>query len=284
MDIPFSKINKRGIPVLFYSYTIDTQVFEDNMERSEQARKDFYEKIEKGKLPNTSQLNTAEYEEFFRKLLPDGDILHITLGTGMTSSYNNALSAAENLKDEFPDRKIEIVNSLCSCTGYGMLVEAAADLRDTGADIKAITDYLYEIRGKIHHQFFSTNMKHFKRSGRVSGPVATVASVLNICPIMHLDADGKIVAYSKVRGKNNAILKTVSEMKEYADNGEKYSGKCYISHSNCYEDAVKTKNEIEKEFPFLKNRVVIYNIGTIIASHCGPGTVAVFFFGKEREN
>ena len=173
-------------------------------------------------------------------------------------------------------------DSTCSCCGYGLIVDEAADMRDAGKSMEEIEAWLNEKRWNVHHQFFSTDLKYFRRSGRVSGAAATVGTVLGICPLMHLDHSGHIIAYSKVRGKKNAIKETVAELLRHAENGAAYSGKCFLGHSNCLEDAMAVKAAVEEAMPNIKGGVRVYNIGTIIASHCGPGTVAVFLFGDER--
>ncbi len=283
IDLPYSYISGRDIPVLFYTYTVDGKEYPDDMGKDPTALSRFYSLLSSGKMPSTSQINTYRYEEYFRDLLEKGDVLHIAFGSGMTPSVKNALEASDNLKKEFPNRRLEVIDSFCSCSGYGILVDMAADLKDSGASMDEVIDLVNKNRRKIHHQFFSTDIKFFKRSGRVSGPTAAIATVLGICPIMHLNYDGRIISYDKARGKKNAIKTTVNEMIKHAENGKDYSGKCYISHSNCLEDAVATKQAILNEFKNLKDKIEIYNIGTIIASHCGPGTVAVFFIGDERE-
>ncbi len=283
IDIPFAYTVKREIPVMFYSYQIDGAEYEDDMMRSENGIVEFYNKLSSGKLASTSQINEYRYYVFFKSLIIKGDILHIALGSGMTPSVKNAVSAANKIKEEFPERKIIVIDSLASCAGYGLLVDSAADLRDEGKSIEEVEKWVLDNRKKVHHQFFSTDMKFFKRSGRVNGAAAVMASVLNICPIMHLDENGKIVAYSKVRGKKNAIETTAREMLANCENGKEYDKKCIICHSNCLDMALETKDRIEELIPTLKGKTEIYSIGTIIGAHSGPGTVAVFFYGKERK-
>lgn len=282
VDVPFSYVNERDIPVIFYTYTIDGVEYTDDMLRDPEALPKFYRFINEGKLPITSQLNEFKYTEFFDEQLQKGDLLHITLGTGMTKSYQNALSAADELRAKYPNRKIMILDSLCSSSGYGMLVDYAADMRDHGSSMEEIQDFVMKTRNCIHHQFFSTELKHYRRSGRMSGTTAMIATVLNICPIMRLDNEGKILAYGKVRGKANAIKTTVDTMERHALNGKAYSEKCWICHSQCLDDAKNLADAIEERFPNIKEKIKIFDIGTGIASHCGPGTAAVFFLGDER--
>ena len=138
-------------------------------------------------------------------------------------------------------------------------------------------------RQLVHHQFFSTDLTHYRRSGRISGPAATLGAILNICPIMRLDDLGRIYAYDKVRGKKRAIQTTVDRMERHAVGGKDYADKCFICNSNCRETAEQTRAAVEARFPNIAGKVRICDIGTIIAGHCGPGTVAVFFYGDARE-
>ena len=282
VDLPFSYVNGRGIPVLFYSYTVDGQEYPDDMERHQDSLSQFYGFIQAGKMPKTAQLNTYSYLEFFRPLLEKGDVLHIAFGSGMTNSVSNAYEAAEILRGEFPDRKLVVLDSYCSSSGYGLLVDLAADLRDQGKTLEETADWVKAHAKRIHHQFFTVDLQYFRRSGRVSGPAAAIATVLNICPTMRLNNAGQIIAYGKVRGKKAAIAETVKMMAAHAEGGTSYNGKCFICNSNCLTDALALRDAIESSFPALKGKIRICNIGAIIASHCGPGTVAVFFMGDER--
>lgn len=284
VNLPYAYIAKRNIPVLFYSYNIDGVDYEEDMFKSEKKLSEFYKKIENGALPKTSQLNSFNYSEFFEPLLEKGNILHIAFGSGMTQSVNNASFAANELMEKYPDKKITVIDSTSSCAGYGLLVDYAADMRDGGKSLEETAKWVEENKRKVHHQFFCTDLKFFKRSGRVSGTAAAVATVLGICPIMHLNYDGKIVAYSKARGKKSAIETTVNEMSAHAQNGKNYNGKCYLVHSHNLADANETKARIESTFKNLKGKIKVIEIGEIIASHCGIGTVAVFFLGDERQN
>ncbi len=283
VDLPFSYVNGRGIPVLFYNYTVDGKEYVDDMGRDPEALPHFYRSLEAGALPSTSQLNEAQYLEFLEPLLREGDVLHIAFGSGMTNSVSNAYLAAEALREKYPERKLTIIDSLCSSSGYGLLVDYAADMRDEGKSMEEIEAWIVSVRNRVHHQFFSTDLKFFRRSGRVSGAAATVGAILNICPIMRLDDRGAIIAYDKVRGRKNAIARTVDTMEAHAWNGSDYAEKCFICHSNCLAEAEATKRAVMDRFPHIKGDIRICDIGTIIASHSGPGTVAVFFFGDERK-
>ena len=283
VDLPYSYVHDRDLPVLFYNYTVDGVEYVDDMGRDPGALPRFYRFLEEGKLPSTSQLNVVQYMDFFEPLLETGDLLHIAFGSGMTNSVANAFQAAELLREKYPNRRLVVIDSLCSSSGYGLLVDGAADLRDEGKSMEETAEWVMSVRNCVHHQFFSTDLKFFKRSGRVSGTAATVGAILNICPIMRLDDRGAIIAYDKVRGKKNAIARTVDTMESHAIGGAGYADKCFICHSNCLAEAEATKAAVLARFPNIKGDIRVNDIGTIIASHSGPGTVAVFFFGDERQ-
>lgn len=279
VDVPFAYMHSRGIPVIFYSYIIDEQPYPDDMGRDPEALPRF---LDAGKLPSTSQINQFAYYDYFKELLEQGgDVLHIAFGSGMTQSVNQAYEAAEQLRAEFPGQRLEVIDSLCSSSGYGLLVDGAADLRDADKSMDETIDWVMAWRKRVHHQFYSTDLQYFRRGGRVSGPAATIGSILGICPIMRLDDRGRIIAYDKARGKKAAVRTTVDMMAAHAVGGTDYSGKCWICHSNCLEQAEITRDAVRARFPHVQE-IRIFDIGTIIASHAGPGTVAVFFFGDER--
>lgn len=282
IDLPYSYANERNLPVLFYSYQVDGVNYEDDMGRNPEALPKFYGFLAEGKLPTTAQLNEFQYETFFDNLLQQGDVLHIAFGSGMTASVQNAMLAAETLREKYPERRLVVIDSLCSSSGYGLLVDGAADLRDAGKSLDEVADWVLAHRQNVHHQFYSTELKFYRRSGRMSGAAAAIGTVLGICPIMRLDDKGRIIAYDKVRGKKNAVARTVETMKRHAEGGEAYSGKVFICHSNCPADAEATKAAVAAAFPHIDGEIRICNIGTIVASHSGPGTVAVFFFGDAR--
>jgi DegV family protein with EDD domain len=282
VDLPYSYMQERGIPVIFYTYSIDGKEYVDDMSRDPRALPEFYKFLAAGKLPSTSQINISRYYDFFEEQLKQGDLMYIAFGSGMSSSVNNAQKAAEMLREKYTERKIIVIDSLCSSSGYGLLVDEAADMRDRGCSMDETEQWVLENRKKVHHQFFSVDLKYYRRSGRMSGAAATIGSVLNICPIMRLDDAGRIIAYDKVRGRNNAIQETIRTMERNAKDGLNYSGKCWICNSDCLREAEQLKYALKERFRYIRGEIRICDIGTIIAAHCGPGTVAVFFFGDER--
>jgi DegV family protein with EDD domain len=190
--------------------------------------------------------------------------------------------AKEELDQKYPERKLKIVDSLGASSGFGLLVDTAADLRDQGMDIDAIHAWLEENKLNVHHWFTSTDLSHYRRGGRISATSAAFGTLLHICPVMNMDYKGSLIPRKKVRGKKNAIREIVEMMKAHADGGANYSGKCFICHSACEDDARTLAELVESAFPNVKKPIRINSIGTVIGSHSGPGTVAVFFFGDKR--
>lgn len=283
VDLPYSYMQERGIPVLLYSYTIGDEEFVDDMERDPEALGVFYAKVAAGAMPRTSQINETQFEEFFEECLKtEGDWLHLTFSSGLSNTANNAFRAAQTVMEKHPGRRIVVVDSLAASSGFGMLVDYAADMRDAGCSIEETEAWLLENRRKLHHQFYCSDLTHFRRSGRVSGLSATLGTILGICPIMRVNAEGGLSAYDKVRGKKKAVSTTVKVMETHAQNGAEYDGKCFICHANCPEEAELMRASVEEKFPRLKGNIRVCRIGCVIGSHCGPSTVALFFMGDER--
>jgi len=190
--------------------------------------------------------------------------------------------ARDQLLQKYPGRKLLVVDSLAASSGYGLLVDMAADLRDAGDSIEEVHAWVEANRLDVHHWFFSTDLTHYKRGGRISAASATMGTLLNICPLMNMNLEGKLIPREKIRGKKHVIIEIVKRMEEHAQKGADYSGKCFISESACYEDAREVADLVEAKFPKLNGRVMINSIGTVIGSHTGPGTVALFFLGDKR--
>ena len=283
VDMPYDYLINRNVSIIDYTYTINGNEYNDNMGRDPKSLENFYKLIDEGFLPSTSQINQYRYKEYFEGLLKKSNyIFHLAFGTGVTPSYINAVNAANELMTENPQVEIIVIDTKCASSGYGMFVDYVLDLRDEGKTIDEILNWIEPNIVRVHHEFFSTDFRMFKRSGRVSGLKATIGSVLGICPIMHFNKDGKMISYDSTRGKKAAINNIVNEMKKHATSNTSYNGKCYISHSNYIEGAMLLKNKIEEEFKNI-TEVKVFEIGNIIASHTGPGTVALFYMGDERE-
>ena len=284
VDMPLDYLKDRDIPFVSFHFNLDGKDYPDDLGQSV-SFEDFYSRIKAGALPTTSQVNVGQYLDFFEPFLKDGkDILHISLSSGLSGSYNSAIIAREELISKYPDRKINIIDSLAASSGYGLLVDLATDMRDNGASIEEVSDWLEENKLNLNHWFFSTDLSHYKRGGRISATSAAMGTLLNICPLMNINDQGKLIPRQKIRGKKQVIKEIVKKMEKYAIDGTNYSGKCFISNSACYDDARKVADLIEEYFPNLNGKVLINSVGTVVGSHTGPGTVALFFMGEKRED
>ena len=282
-DMPLEYFQKRDIPFICFHFNMDGKEYPDDLGQS-MSFEEFYKRIAAGAMPTTSQVNVAQFIEFFEPFLKDGkDILHISLSSGLSGTYNSAVMAGEQMLQKYPDRKMLIVDSLGASSGYGLLVDMAADLRDSGSALEEVHAWLEENKLNVHHWFFSTDLTHYKRGGRISAASATVGNLLNICPLMNMDDAGKLIPREKIRGKKRVISEIVQRMEKHVQNGVNYSGKCFISNSACFDDARKVADLIEEKFPKLNGKVMINSVGTVIGSHTGPGTVALFFVGDKRK-
>lgn len=243
----------------------------------------FYQRMTDGAMTKTSQINADEYEEYFAQFLSQGkDILHLTLSSGISGTFNSANLAKALLEDKYPDRKIYVIDSLAASSGYGLLIDHLAGMRDSGATIDELAAWVEEHKLNLNHWFFSSDLTFFIRGGRISKAAGAVGTVLNICPLMNVDFEGRLIPRYKIRTKKKVIQAIVDKMAEQAEGGTDYSGKCFISHSACEEDAKAVAALVEERFPNLNGHVLINSIGTTIGSHTGPGTVALFFWGQKR--
>lgn len=281
-DMPYEYFQKRGIPYVCYHYMIDGEVYPDDLGQTI-TFEDFYARIAAGAMPTTSQVNPGEFVKFFEPHLQEGkDILHITLSSGISGTHQSAIIARDELAEKYPERKIVVVDSLGASMGYGLLVDMAADMKESGASLEETAGWLEDNKLKVHHWFFSTDLTHYKRGGRISAASAAIGSLLHICPLMNMTFDGKLMPRKKIRGKKNVMAEIVQMMENYAEDRLNYNGKCFISHSNCFDDARKAADLIEAKFPHMEGKVMINSIGAVIGSHTGPGTVALFFVGDQR--
>ncbi len=281
-DLSKKHFEERNLKYICFHYELDGVPYPDDLGESIPFDK-FYQAMVDGASTRTFQINETEFTEYFEPFLKEGkDILHLCLSSGITGVVNSANIAKNMLSEKYPDRKIYIVDSLGASSGFGLLMDKLADLRDEGMGIDELYAWAEANKLKLHHWFFSTDLTFYIKGGRVSKTAGFVGGILNICPLLNMSFDGKLIPRYKIRGKKKVIQAIFDKMKEHAQDGVDYSGKCYISQSACYEDAKAVADLVEGYFPKLNGKVVINNIGTTIGSHTGPGTVALFFWGDER--
>lgn len=282
-DMPASYFEARNIPYVCFHYVMDGTEYPDDLGKT-MPFEEFYQRIADGSQPTTAQVNAEQYMEFFEPILKEGyDIIHLTLSSGITGSINSANIAKSQLEDQYPERRILVIDSIAASSGFGMLVDAAVDKMEEGLTFEENATWIEENKNRLHHWFFSTDLTSFIRGGRISKVSGFIGQALNICPLMNVNAEGKLIPRSKYRGRKQAIREIVKRMEEHAEGGLLYNGKCFMSCSACEADARKVADMIEEKFPNLNGKVEINSIGTVIGAHTGPGTVALFFWGDERE-
>jgi DegV family protein with EDD domain len=281
-DLTAEDFKKRDIRYVCFHFSIDGKDYPDDLGIS-YPFKNFYADMAKGALTKTSQVSVGEYLAYFEGILKEGkDILHLTLSSGISGTLNSATIARDQLREKYPDRKLYVIDSLAASAGYGLLMNKLADLRDEGLSVDDLYEWVIAHRLECQHWFFVSDLTYLVRGGRVSKAAGAIGGALKICPLLNVDYQGRLIVRSKSRGINAVIKAQVAQMEKLAENGLDYSGDCYISNSDCYDEARQVADLIESKFHNLKGKVKIYSIGTTIGSHTGPGTVALFFWGAKR--
>ena len=279
MDLRKGWAEERGVNLIYAKFFLEGEEFRDDFYESISQDK-LFERMLSGEKSQTTQVNTEEYIDSFRKYLEQGqDIFHICLSSGVSGTFNSCHIAKDILQEEFPERKIEIVDSLMASSGYGLLVDKACMLKKQGLDMETLRVELEKWRNRLHGYFFTSDLRFFIQGGRVSKAAGFIGGLLKICPVLKITEEGKLKPIEKARGKKQAMENILSKMEK---EGYLSTEKCFISHSACPLDAKKLAESIRDRF-HPEGNMEIFDIGGTIACHTGPGTVACFFFGKEKE-
>ena len=282
-DLTKEYFESRDIPYVCFHFTIDGVEYMDDLGQS-MPFDEFYARIEKGAMPTTSLVNTEQFIAFFEPFLKEGrDILHLSFSSGLSGTYASALLAQAELKERYPERQLALVDSLGASSGYGLMVDTLADMRDSGVSLQESAAWIEEHKLNLHHWFFSTDLTHYKRGGRISPTAFVVGSILGINPLMNMDDQGHLTPRFKINGKKRVMREIVKQMELHAENGLDYDKKCFLSNSACLEDAKTVAALVEATFPKLDGKVLINSVGTVVGAHTGPGTVALFFWGDSRK-
>lgn len=284
VDISKEHLDNIDVKYICFHYSLGGVQYQDDLGQT-MPLSEFYARMAAGEDTATSQINADEFEAYFTPFLEAGkDILHLSLSSGISGVCNSAMIAKQELEEKYPDRKIYVVDSMAASSGYGLIMDRLATMRDEGKSIEDIYNWIEENKLNMHHWFFSTDLTFFIKGGRVSKTSGFIGTVLNICPLLNVDYQGKLIPREKIRTKKKVTARIVEKMEELALDGLEYADKCYISNAACEEDAKAVAALVEEKFPNLNGKVLINDIGTTIGSHTGPGTVALFFWGKKRDN
>ena len=222
----------RNIPVVCFHYEIDDVVHTDDLYQSITPDK-FFAQIAAGAMPKTSQVSVGEYKEFWEPFVAEGkDVLHLALSSGISGTYGSACVAAQMLADRYPQGgKVRVIDSLAASSGFGLLLEYAANVRDSGASLDETAAWIEEHKLNLHHWFFSTDLTFYVRGGRISKASGAIGGLLGICPLLNMDNEGRLIPRFKIRTKKKVIKKIVDQMEENAEGGLSYSGKSMAFHN-----------------------------------------------------
>lgn len=279
-DFPLEYVKQHQLPLVTLFYSIDGVTGENGCPSSD-VLKNFYDKMRAGSMTKTQQASIEDTEKVFREILKEGkDILHIAFSSGLSGTANAARLAAENMMEEFPGRKIIVIDSLCASLGQGLLVDYALKLQQQGKTMEETAKWLEDHIQNICHLFTVEDLKYLQRGGRISKTTALVGTMIGIKPVLHVDPEGKLVSISKVRGRKQSIQALVNKMEE---NIGKYRGEkqpIFISHGDCIEDANYLAELVKERFDY--DEFLINDVGPTIGAHSGPGTLALFFMGETR--
>ncbi len=274
-DLPQEYVEQFNLHVMQLEVIVDDQP--PVLNRDIEVKK-CYDLLRNGANIKTSAVTLGHFEEHMRERLKAGkDILYIGFSSGLSATYNNGVMVINELKEEFPDRKILHTDTFAATGGQGLLVYYAAQLREEGCTMEEILEKVDAVKDHIHHQITVENLFFLKRGGRISATTAIAGSVLQIKPIIVVDTAGKLNSVGKVRGRKASITELFNKMKASADLEE--FGYVGISHSDCLEEAKVLAEMVEQEFH--PKKIILGDIGPVIGAHTGPGAMALTYFGKE---
>ena len=276
VDLPKEWPEERKVPVIPLKYTIDNETYTD-MEGL--SSKEFFGKLRDGKMATTSQINPEEARAQLEPFLKEGkDVLHLGFSSGLSGTYNSMRIAGEELKEEYPEAKIIIIDTLCACLGEGLLLYKALQLKEVGKTIEDTAKWVEENKLHICHNVTVDDLFHLHRGGRISKASAVLGSVVQIKPIIHMDENGKLQVIGKERGRKKSLNKIVDMAVEQIKGWD--NDIAMITHGDCQEDAEYVAKLVRERLGI--ENILINNIGTVIGSHTGPGVVAVFVMGNKR--
>lgn len=276
VDLTREFLEEKKVPIVSLSYIIDGATYKDG---EGLTSKEFYDKIREGAMPTTSQVNPEQARDLFEPILKEGkDILHIAFTSGLSGTYNSCRIAAEELREEYPDRKIIVVDSLCAASGGGLLLYKALELKEQGKSLDEVATWVEENKLHVCHDVTVDDLFHLHRGGRVSKTSAVVGTLIKIKPIIHVNDEGKLIVIGKERGRKKALMTLIERMEKQSQGFE--NDIVMITHGDVIEDAEYVKKQIEEKFG-IKN-IIINPLGSVIGSHTGPGVIAIFYMGNRN--
>lgn len=278
-DLTAQMAEELGLVVLPLSLQMGDSTYRNWLDGRDIGFRDFYARIRGGGTATTSAVNVGDFEEKMREILQSGrDILCISFSSALSATCQSAAIAAEELRGEFPDGRVLVVDSLCASMGQGLLAYLCAREKKAGRTLEEVHAFAEETKGRICHWFTVDDLNHLKRGGRISAATALFGTMLAIKPVMHVDEGGRLIPVGKARGRKASLLALADRMAESAVDPEAQT--VFISHGDCEEEARFVADEITRRLGVKDIRINF--VGPVIGSHSGPGTVALFFVGTHR--
>lgn len=278
-DLPAELAEELELEVLPLRLELKGRVYRNYLDGREIGFPAFYDQVRSGEMPVTSAVNLGEFEAAMRAdLKAEKDILCLCFSSALSTTYQSAAIAARELSEEFPERKIFVVDSACASMGQGLLAWFCAREKKRGKTVEELRDYAERIKGRICHWFTVDDLNHLKRGGRVSAAAALFGTMLSVKPVLHVDDEGRLIPMEKCRGRRASLLALVDHMEKTAASPADQT--VFISHGDCLEDAEFVAEEIRRRFGTKDIRISY--VGPVIGSHTGAGVVALFFLGAPR--
>ena len=276
-DIDEQKLKSWQVSYCSLSFTIAGE--DKEYSNYDLAPHDFYEKMRGGAVAKTSAINTDSFLNYFEPILKEGnDLLYLGFSSGLSTTFNCARMAAEELKEKYPERKIITIDTLCASAGQGLLVYLAVLEKEKGGTIEQVAEYVQGLVPNMCHWFTVDDLVYLKRGGRINPTVALVGSVLGIKPILHMDEEGHLISRGKVRGRKAAIAALADKYGELAKKNA--PRKVFLCQADCIDDAQLLVKMLGEKYKVDVDYIA--DIGPVIGAHSGPGTLAIFFIGENR--
>ena len=277
-DLPEEYLKEKQLLTMSLTYLLDGQTY--NAENS-LPYQEFYKKMREGCMPTTSQINPQEAKEKLAEFLKiNKNIIHIAFSGGLSGTFNSVRLAAQELMEEQPDCKITVIDSLAASMGEGLLVYKALEQQEAGLSYEEMVEWIENNKLHVCHYFTVDDLFHLYRGGRVSKAAAVLGTMINLKPVLHVDDEGHLIPLSKVRGRKKSLNALVDGMEKQMGSWKEKNDIIFLSHGDCYEDALYVQEQIKKRFGIEK--FMISPVGHTIGAHSGPGTVALFFMGEAR--
>lgn len=277
-DLPLSYIEKENLATISFTYAVDDDEYRDDFGKSQDYHA-FYDRMRAGAITRTAQANVSQFIELFTQLAEEGkEILYVGFSSALSGTFNSAYMAKQEVEAQLPDAKISLVDTKAASLGQGLLVMEAVRQRNAGKSREEIVAWLEANKLRMNHWFTVEDLEYLRRGGRLSHLQAAIGGILNVKPVLFVDDEGRLVPFSKVRGRKKSLSALIDQLsKRIVSPEEQVIG---ISHGDCLDDAEALAEEIRAKIPV--KDILVHPIGPVIGAHSGPGTLAVFFYADSR--